>query len=129
MQRKFMHPYGGFPGPGPEYLHEFREVLLSTDNQARLPGGILLKQGQGVVLKGTVLGRITAEGPDKGKAVARNKDATDGSQEPLCILDNNQDTTYSDMPASGWIAGIFDSAKLIGLDDTVKEKLRHCYFG
>jgi hypothetical protein len=38
----------------------FTEVLLSTDNQAKLAGGILLKKGQGVVKKGTVIGKITA---------------------------------------------------------------------
>lgn len=122
-------PYGAYPGPGPEEWQEFREVLLSTDNQARLPGGILLKQGQGIVKKGTIIGQITVAGADQGKAIAYKKEATDGSQKALCILDNDQDTTYTDIPASGWIAGIFDSEKLTGLDDGAKETLRLCYFG
>lgn len=64
------YPYGRFPGPGPEFTQMFTEVLLSTDNQAKLAGGILLKKGQGVVKKGTVIGKITAAWADQGKRVA-----------------------------------------------------------
>lgn len=123
------YPYGGYPGPGPETTQTFTEVLLSTDNQAKLPGGILLKKGQGIVKKGTVIGKITAAGADKDKAVAYSSSATNGSQVALCILDNDQDTTYTDMPASGWIAGIFDTAKLTGVDEAAKTALKLCYFG
>lgn len=121
--------YGGYPGPGQLTTQEFTEVLLSTDLQAKLPGGILLKQGQGIVKKGTVIGLITAAGADQGKAVAYSSAATNGSQVAICILDNDQDTTLTDMGASAWIAGIFDSTKLTGLDSAAKTALKLCYFG
>ena len=121
-------PYGKYPGPGPIKEQEFLEVLAVTEWQIKLPGGILLKKGQGVLKKGTVIGKITAAGPDQGKAVAYKKDATDGSQTAICILDNEQDTTDSDIPASGWIGGVFDESKLTGLDDEAKAALKLCYF-
>lgn len=120
--------YNGAPGPGTVYMQEFTEVLASTDLQAKLPGGILLKQGQGILKKGTVIGKITAEGADKDKAVAYKSSATDGSEVALCILDNDHDTTLSDIGASAWIAGIFESSKLIGIDAAAKTALKLCYF-
>jgi hypothetical protein len=54
--------YGGMPGPGATTTQSFKEVLASTDLQAKLPGGVLLKQGFGVVEKGRVLGKITTSG-------------------------------------------------------------------
>ncbi|WP_246862847.1 head decoration protein [Paenibacillus cellulosilyticus] len=77
-------PYYGAPGPGPVYTQEFIEVLASTDLQAKLPGGVLLAQGNGVVKKGTVLGKVTAT----QKYVPYDADASDGSQVAVCILDN-----------------------------------------
>ena len=120
--------YNGAPGPGPIYTQEFTEVLASTDLQAKLPGGILLKQGQGILKKGTIIGKITAAGADKDKAVAYSDSATDGSQVAVCILDNDQDTTFSDIGASAWIAGIFTESKLTGIDATAKTALKLCYF-
>ncbi|OMF72486.1 head decoration protein [Paenibacillus peoriae] len=120
--------YNGAPGPGQLITQEFTEVLASTDLQAKLPGGILLKQGQGMLKKGTVIGKITAVGADKDKAVAYSSSATNGSEVALCILDNDHDTTLSDIGASAWIAGIFDSSKLTGLDAAAKTALKLCYF-
>ncbi|MDK8182106.1 head decoration protein [Paenibacillus sp. UMB4589-SE434] len=120
--------YGGAPGPGVTYTQEFKEVLASTALQAKLPGGVLLKKGTGVLAKGTVLGRITAAGADKDKFIPYNKAATDGSQVAVCILDNDADISQSDIGASAWIAGIFDSTKLTGLDTDAKTVLKLCYF-
>ncbi|OMF37442.1 head decoration protein [Paenibacillus sp. FSL H8-0548] len=117
-------PYNGAPGPGPIYTQEFTEVLASTDLQAKIPGGVLLAQGNGVVKKGTVLGKITAS----KKFIPYNSEATDGSQVAVCILDNDRDTTVSDIGASAWIAGIFTESKLTGIDATAKTALRLCYF-
>lgn len=116
--------YGKYPGPGTVQEQEFREVLASTDLQAKLPGGILLEKGQGILLKGTIIGKKTTS----GKCVAYDGSASDGSQTALCILDNDADTTDTDIPASAWIAGIFDSTKLTGLDDAAKASLKLCYF-
>jgi hypothetical protein len=120
--------YGGMPGPGVTTTQEFKEVLASTDLQAKLPGGVLLKKGQGVLKKGTVLGKISTVGVDKDKFVVYAKANEDGSQTAVCILDNDADTTDSDIGASAWIAGIFDSAKLTGLDADAKTALKLCYF-
>jgi hypothetical protein len=120
--------YNGAPGPGPVITQEFTEVLASTDLQAKLPRGVSLKQGQGVLKKGTVIGRITADGADKGKAVAYSASATNGSEVALCILDNDHDTTVSDVGASAWIAGIFNESKLTGIDSAAKTALKLCYF-
>lgn len=57
-----MVDYYGRPGPGTETTQTFTEILLSTDLQAKLPGGVLLKSGFGTVAKGRVLGKITASG-------------------------------------------------------------------
>ncbi|MCR8633485.1 head decoration protein [Paenibacillus radicis (ex Xue et al. 2023)] len=116
--------YGGKPGPGPIYTQEFKEVLASTELQAKLPGGVLLAQGNGVVAKGTVLGKVTAT----GKYKPYSSSAVDGSQSAVCILDNDKDTTDEDIGASAWIAGIFDTSKLTGLDAAAKTALKLCYF-
>ncbi|WP_339248221.1 head decoration protein [Paenibacillus sp. FSL R10-2796] len=116
--------YNGAPGPGTIYTQEFTEVLASTDLQAKLPGGVLLAQGNGVIKKGTVLGKVTAT----GKYIPYVSSATDGSQAAVCILDNDQDTTITDIGASAWIAGIFVSSKLTGIDTAAKTALKLCYF-
>lgn len=116
--------YNGAPGPGQIFTQEFIEVLASTDLQARIPGGVLLAQGNGVIKKGTVLGKITAS----KKFIPYKPAATDGSQVAVCILDNDQDTSASDIGASAWIAGIFTESKLTGIDAAAKTALRLCYF-
>lgn len=116
--------YNGAPGPGAIYSQEFTEVLASTDLQARLPGGVLLAQGNGVIKKGTILGRVTAT----KKFIPYISSASDGSEVAVCILDNDQDTTLSDVGASAWIAGIFEESKLTGIDTAAKTALKLCYF-
>jgi hypothetical protein len=116
--------YGTQPGYGPTYSQTFKEVLASTDLQAKMPGGVLLAGGNGVIAKGTVLGKVTAT----GKYVPYNPAANDGSQTAVCILDNDQDTTNGDVGASAWIAGIFYESALTGLDANAKAALKLCYF-
>lgn len=116
--------YGGAPGPGATKTQQFKEVLASTDLQAKLPGGVLLAGGQGVIAKGTVIGKVTATNMFK----PYNNVNADGTETAVCILDNDVDTTDGPVGASGWIAGIFDSAKLIGLDAAAKTDLKLCYF-
>jgi predicted RecA/RadA family phage recombinase len=180
--------YGGAPGPGATTTQTFKEVLASTDLQAKLPGGVLLKSGFGVVAKGRVLGKITASskyapyaattvktnastgdttveltdasafivgdmvvvGSDAAKAITAinyttnvitlasalgaNQNAgvavktNDGRETAVCILDNDQDTTDSDIGASAWIAGIFTQANCKGVDSAAKTALKLCYF-
>lgn len=183
-----MTNYGGMPGPGATTTQTFKEILASTDNMAKLPGGVLLKSGFGIVPKGRVLGKITASGKyapyaattltataalgatalvvadssafivgDTVKVGAESAaiaillipDAThitlatglvaeqvsglavktaDGRQTAVCILDNDQDTTDSDMGASAYIAGVFDTSQLLGADAAAQLALKLCYF-
>lgn len=116
--------YNGAPGPGTTHTREFVEVLASTDLQARLPGGVLLAKGNGVIKKGTVLGRVT----NSKKFVPYDPNATDGSEIAVCISDNDHDTTPSDIGASAWISGVFYESKLTGIDEAAKTSLRLCYF-
>lgn len=116
--------YAAAPGYGPTYTQNFKEILASTDFQLKLPGGVMLKQGQGVLAKGTVLGKVTAT----GLFVAYNASATDGSQTAVCILDNDQDTTNGNIGASAFIGGVFISSKLTGLDAAAQTALKLCYF-
>lgn len=116
--------YGGQPGPGSTQSQSFAEVLASTALQAKLPGGVLLASGNGVLAKGTVLGKITASGKFAPYAAANS----DGTQTAVCILDNDHDTTNNDVGASAWIAGIFTTSALTGIDSAAKTALKLCYF-
>ncbi|MEK4451636.1 MULTISPECIES: head decoration protein [unclassified Paenibacillus] len=116
--------YNGAPGPGAIYTQEFTEVLAISEWQLKLPGGVLLAQGNGIVKKGTVLGKVTAS----SKFIPYDSDATDGSQVAVCILDNDQDTTLTDIGASAWIGAVFTESKLTGLDAAAKTALKLCYF-
>lgn len=182
-----MTTYNGLPGPGATTSQSFKEILASTDLQAKLPGGVLLKSGFGVVAKGRVLGKITASGKYApyastvltvdpaisatsitvndasafivGDTVKVGTEAAaiaitaivgnvitlasglvadqangaavitqDGRQTAVCILDNDADTASSDVGASAFIAGIFDSTQILGADATAKTALKLCYF-
>lgn len=182
-----MVDYYGRPGPGATTSQTFKEILVSTDLQAKLPGGVLLKSGFGTVAKGRVLGKITASGKFApyastvltvdpaisatsitvadasafivGDTVKVGTEAAaiaitaivgnvitlasglvgdqanaaavitqDGRQTAVCILDNDQNTTDGDIGASAYIAGIFDSAQILGADAGAKTALKLCYF-
>jgi hypothetical protein len=179
--------YNGAPGPGAQTTQSFKEILASTDLQAKLPGGVLLKSGFGIVPKGRVLGKITTSGKFApyastvltvdpaisatsitvndasafivGDAIKVGTESAniaitaivgnvitlasgliadqangaavitqDGRQTAVCILDNDQDTTTNDVGASAFIAGIFDSAQILGADAAAKTALKLCYF-
>lgn len=179
--------YNSLPGPGATTSQSFKEILAATELQAKLPGGVLLKSGFGVVPKGRILGKITASGkfaPYASTVLTANAalgatslvvsdssafivgdtvivgaeaaaiaitaiaDSThitlasgliaaqvsglavktnDGRQVAVCILDNDADTT-TDIGASAYIAGIFDSSQILGLDAGAKTALPLCYF-
>lgn len=114
----------GNPGPGATTTQTFKEVLASTSLQAKIPGGVLLAQGNGVLAKGTVLGKITAS----GKFAPYVSGHTDGTQTAVCILDNDADTTNNDVGASAWVAGMFVSSALTGLDAGAQSALKMCLF-
>lgn len=77
--------------------------------------GITVLTGQGVLVRGTVLGIVTASG--KGKKV--DSTAADGSEIADCILTDEIDTTAGDVVTSAYISGEFNRGALIfgGTDD------------
>ncbi|MED3965035.1 head decoration protein [Niallia taxi] len=78
--------------------------------------GVRLKSGQGLLLKGTVLGITTA-----GLAVKVNSAATDGSNTADCILTDDVDTT-TEVVTTAYISGLFNRQALIfGGTDTAEK--------
>lgn len=74
---------------------------------------ITIASGQGVLLRGTILGQVTAGGNYK-KSV---KTATDGSQVPSAILIDNVDATGADVQGGGYLMGEFNQHHII-FDDS-----------
>ena len=101
--------------------------LLSIDDDGNLSrDGIVVKSGEGVLLPGTVLGKITAS----GKFVVRDAAANDGSQVAAGVLFSKIDATSADTPAvlvarhaevRGsaliWKSGASDANKASGLSE------------
>ncbi|MBG9548394.1 head decoration protein [Cytobacillus firmus] len=90
-----------------------------------LTKSVKLQAGQGVLLRGTVLGVITAS----GLAVTVNSANTDGSEKADCILTDDVDTGTTDpVVATAYSSGLFNAnALIVGGTDTVdkhKKELR-----
>lgn len=62
----------------------------------------------GALIRGTVLGKITAT----GKYIASLSAAGDGSQTPDCILAEDVDATAADKEAMAYFTGDFDATAL-----------------
>lgn len=71
--------------------------------------GITILTGQGILVRGTVIGIITAGG--KGKKV--DSASVDGSQAADCILTDTIDTTAGDVVTSAFISGEFNRDALV----------------
>ena len=70
--------------------------------------GVTIASGSGVLVRGTVLGKITAS----GKYTTSLSAASDGSQTPYRILGEDVDATSADMKAPAFLAGNFRSDML-----------------
>ncbi|MBU1080914.1 MAG: head decoration protein [Spirochaetes bacterium] len=70
---------------------------------------VTILTGQGILTRGTVLGKITAS----GKYIKSLSGASDGSQTPACILAETVDATSADAPAVVYLSGEFSGAALI----------------
>lgn len=105
-----------------------------TYNPLIMPGkpevrsAFTIKGGQTLVA-GSVLGAITAAGPDFGKLVLSTAAAVNGSQIPFAILAEDLDTTSGDKEYSVYVEGMFNEAALVfgaGHDaNTVRVPLRN----
>lgn len=76
--------------------------------------GITLEAASGIVEKGTVLGVITAS----GIAVPVDSTATDGSQNPICVLAETIDTAVLTKAIAYRCGYFFRDALIFGGDDT-----------
>lgn len=78
----------------------------------------------GALVRGTVLGKITAT----GKYVICNSANADGSQNPAAVLAEDADATAADVQAAVYLSGSFNQAALVfgGADtaDTHRAALR-----
>lgn len=72
-----------------------------------------------VLAKGTILGRVTTTA--KLKAYASG--ASDGSQEPVCVLLEDVSATGSDVNAICGFAGMYKKSNMTGLDANAVTKL------
>jgi hypothetical protein len=103
---------------------ENRSFFAGTEIAA-LTSSVTLAAGQGVLRKGAVLGKVTADG--KYKLV--DKAATDGSEKASVVLATETvDTTGGDQEVVVYTQGIFNyDALYVAAGDTVKaheEELR-----
>lgn len=79
---------------------------------------VKLKKGQGILLRGTVVGIET----ESGLAVVVDSGATTGSQNADSILTDDVDTTLSDVVATAYSSGLFNrNAIFVGGSDTAEK--------
>ena len=125
--------YPGQPGynPGIGYIAKYEPENLVAGDFKNVKKDILLLKGQGKVPRGALLGRISkvpelADGETRsdeetkaleakiGKFVLSLPNAHDGSEVPVCILAENQNTgekfhekRLEDMPSVAYMSGEF----------------------
>lgn len=85
------------------------DELIFDDKIPFVTKSVKLKQGQGVLQRGTVLGIVTAT----GEAVVVDSASTDGSQEADCILADTIDTTDGAVGYVAYASGRFNRKALI----------------
>lgn len=79
---------------------------------------VVLKGGQGVLKRGTVLGIISSS----GLAVPVDSTKSDGSEKADCILTDDVDTSDGDKVATAYSSGLFNRKALIfGGTDTADQ--------
>lgn len=98
------------------------DELIFDDKIPFVTKSVVLKQGQGVLVRGTVLGIETAT----GEAILVDSAATDGSQEADCILADTIDTTNESVTYVAYASGRFNRKALVvgGADDVEKHEGR-----
>ncbi|AKL95008.1 bacteriophage lambda head decoration protein D [Clostridium aceticum] len=92
--------------------------LIAGNEFPILTKGITLAKDQGVLLRGTVVGIVTATGLGK----IADKSESDGAQNPYAILTDTVDTGEDDVVTTGYISGLFNAKALIfGGEDTAAD--------
>lgn len=85
------------------------DQLLAHNAESILTYKETVLSGQGVVLRGTLLGKITSG----GKVIKSLTAAVDGSQTPYGILAQDVDATSADKEALVYVSGTFNAHKVI----------------
>jgi hypothetical protein len=83
--------------------------LLAGDLDIVTEEPVIVAGGQGVIARGTALGKITAS----GKMMILNSNNHDGSQTIYGILGANIDTTLGDTDSFVYLTGEFNQANVI----------------
>lgn len=97
--------------------------LIAGHEVPILVNGVVLAKQQGVLLRGTVVGIVSAT----GLAAPVDKSKTDGTEVPFGILTDDINTDQdSDVKTTSYVSGLFNSAALIfgGTDTVVDHETR-----
>lgn len=102
------------------------DKLIAGQDIAILTSGVLIKTGQGVLTRGSVIGIETST----GKGILCDSSAADGSEIAKYILaEDNVDTTSADVYATCYKSGIFNRKALTfgvnGAPTTLDDDLRN----
>jgi len=101
-------PPAGFPIMLGSGYDVFAPDALVVGAKYQIAEVVTLAGGQGVVVKGSVVGKITAS----GKYAVCTSASSDGSKTPLAIVMTTVDTSAGDIPAVIAYAGIFKANAL-----------------
>ncbi|WP_214889704.1 head decoration protein [Exiguobacterium sp. s142] len=94
------------------------DELIFDDKIPFVTKSVVLKQAQGVLQRGTVLGIVTAT----GEAVAVDSTKADGSEKADCILADTIDTTDGAVTYVAYASGRFNrKALILGGTDTAED--------
>lgn len=85
---------------------------LSAGDFPKVSLPVVIVTGSGVVVRGTLLGKVTASGKYKPYA---NGNA-DGSETAKLVLAETVDATAADVKTTAYASGEFNEAALVGLD-------------
>lgn len=89
-----------------EFIHE-EDNLFAGDFPIATEAGTV-KSGQGVLDRGSVLGKLTTD----SKLVICDPDASSGAEEPYAVLAETTDATSADISAPVYLTGQFNIGAL-----------------
>lgn len=97
------------------------DALIEGSQFPLMSEAAVVASGAGKLVRGTVLGCVTAT----GKLVKVDSTKNDGSQKPYAILSEDVDASSADVQTSVYLTGCFNSASLVfgGTDTVATHKL------
>lgn len=85
---------------------------LSAGDFPKVSLPVIIVSGSGAVVRGTLLGKVTAT----GKYKPYNNANSDGSETARLVLAETVDATSADVKTTAYASGEFNEAALVGLD-------------